>query len=64
LHFLPANAFDILDFCARIGHADMQTLKKYRGKLKNPYVPVLKLRRVDKLIKEMESVAQTQKSRG
>jgi hypothetical protein len=27
--------------CKRIGHADMETLEKYFGKLKKPYEPTL-----------------------
>lgn len=56
---------DLLSLCKRVGHRGTETLNKYFGKLKNPYVPVLKLRRVESLIEEMESsVAQTQTSCG
>jgi integrase len=55
---------DLLSLCKRVGHRGTETLNKYFGKLKNPYLPTLKLRRVDNLIEEMERVAETKASRG
>jgi integrase len=45
---------DLLSLCKRVGHRGTETLNKYFGKLKRPYAPTLKLRRVETLIKEME----------